>query len=80
MNLKDDLKKKKPLLGTDVVIKAILKHKASKVYVSSNCPDGERVLSLAKSHKIEAERLTENNKEVGILCKRWHPVSVVSFE
>ena len=80
MNLKDDLKKKKPLLGTDMVIKAILKHKTSKVYVSSNCPDAERVLSLAKSHKIEAERLSENNKEVGILCKRWHPVSVVSFE
>ena len=78
--IKDDLKKKKPLVGTDEVIKAILKHKAIKVYVSSNCPQKGKILSLAKTHIIESEQLKENNKEVGVLCKRWYPISAVSFE
>ncbi|MEK6948311.1 MAG: hypothetical protein AABX19_03655 [Nanoarchaeota archaeon] len=79
-NIKDDLKKRKPLVGTDAVIRAILKHKTSKVYVSSNCPQKGKILSLAKTHNIEAEQLKENNKEVGVLCKRWYPISTVSFE
>ena len=53
-----------------------------KVYVSSNCP--EDVLSdlehYAKIHGVELVKLKENNEELGIICKKPFPISVLSLE
>lgn len=79
-NLKEDLKKKKPIMGIAETLKRIIKGKVSKIYVSSNCPEKERILNLAAMNKVNVVGLEENNKELGNLCKKPFSVSVISFE
>ena len=79
-NLKEDLKKKNPATGAAEVLKGIIKGKTSKVYVSSNCPEKERILNLVALNKVNVVELKENNKELGNLCKKPFSVSAISFE
>ena len=80
MNLKNDLKDKKPVFGLDVNLKKLRADKLSRVYISSNCSSKDIVKSLASASKIELVELNENSKELGVLCKKPFAVSVVGFE
>ncbi len=78
--LKDDLKKKKPLLGLELALKKIRNGKVSRVYVSSTSHAKDKLSLLGKSTGIEVIEVQENSKELGILCKKPFNVSVISFE
>jgi len=80
MNLTNDLKTKKPIFGFDVNLKKLKNSKIKTLYVSSNCPNKERLEFLSKSSSIELVQLKEDSKELGILCKKSFSVSVIGFE
>jgi len=79
-NLKEDIKKKKAIYGSDVALKKMLKKEVSKVYISSDCPYKHRILILAKTRGVEVIELAENNRGVANICKKPFPISAVSFE
>lgn len=79
-NLRDDLKKKKPVLGLDLTLKKIRRQEVSKVYVASNSHAKKDLLSLGKTMGVEVVIVEENSKELGVLCKKPFSVSVISFE
>ena len=80
MNLINDLKMKKPIFGLDVSMKMMKNNKASIVYISSNSPKKSRLELLSKTSGIKLIELKENSRELGIICKKSFPVSVISFE
>jgi len=79
-NLKEDLKKKKPILGLEFTLKKIRNQKVSKVYVASNSNEKEQLSILGKTMGIDVVILDETSKELGVLCKKPFNVSVLSFE
>ncbi len=79
-NLKDDLKKKKLILGLERALKGVRKHKVSTVYVSSNSHAKEDISRLGKAMNVEVILVDENSRELGVLCKKPFSVSVISFE
>ena len=80
VDIKDDVKKKKSFFGLDVVIKKITEGKLSRVYMAANCPKKEQLTNVAQLHSVELILLTENNKDLGTLCKKPFSISVVGFE
>jgi len=80
MNLANDLKTKKPILGLNAAMKRMKNGKVSLVYIASNCHKKDRLALLSKTSGINLVDLKENSKELGIMCKKSFPVSVISFE
>lgn len=80
VDLKDELKKKKPVLGLELAMKKMRKGKVSKVYVSSTSHAKDRLQRLGKSSGVEVVLVNETSKELGIICKKPFSVSVISFE
>lgn len=79
-SLIEDLKKKKPVIGLETTIKKMRSGKVSKVYIASSCHAKDQVTKLAKLMNVEVVMLTENNKEVAVLCKKPYAISVLGFE
>ncbi len=79
-DLKEELKKKKPFYGSRVAIKRIISNKTKKVYLSSNCADKDRIISLARLNKVEVIELKETNKDLSNICKKPFFIGAVSFE
>ena len=82
-DLKEAIKVGKGLIfGTERTLKKLKMNEIKKVYVSSNCP--ENVLSdiehYANIHSIPLVKLKENNEELGIICKKSFPISVLSLQ
>ncbi len=77
--LKQELKKQKPSYGVDVTLKKLRSGTVKKIYLTANCPEKETIKRYATQSNIEVIELTENNVEMGIICKRPHAVSVLSF-
>lgn len=79
-DLKEDLKKNKPVLGLEVALKKMRAKKLSRVYVASTSHAKHQLSSLGKSMDVEVVLLPETSKELGIICKKPFSVSVISFE
>ena len=79
-DLRDDLKKKKPILGLNIGLKKIRNGKITRVYVSSNSHAKDKLIILGKSMGVEIVLLNETSKELGVICKKLFSVSVISFE
>ncbi len=79
-DLKKALTDKKMVYGTNETIDALKKGKVKEVFVSSNCP--EKVVSDLKHYAnlsgAEVKRLDVPDKEIGLICKKHHSVSVLS--
>jgi ribosomal protein L30E len=80
MSLREDLKKKKPILRLKSTLKAMHKGKAKKVYVTTNSHMKNELANLGKSLGVPVEIISENNKELAILVKKPFAVSVVAFD
>ena len=48
IDLKEELKKNKPTLGTKTILKLLLSNNIKKIYLASNCRDKQKVLNLTK--------------------------------
>lgn len=82
----DDIKKKikeeKVIIGTERTIKTLKLGKVEKVFLTSNCPSDvkEDIEHYAKLAKIKVIKLKQPNVELGVICKKPFPISVLSFK
>ena len=74
--LKKALKEKTVVFGTKRTLKNLKLGKCKKVFISSNCP--KLVREEIKSYDVEVIELDEPNTEIALICKRPHPISVLS--
>ena len=80
-DIKQALKDKKTVIGTNSVIKNLKLGKLVRVYVTLNCPntvkeDIERYSDLAKT---EIVKLKISNDSLGTLCKKPFSVSLLGI-
>ncbi|PIN79738.1 50S ribosomal protein L30e [Candidatus Woesearchaeota archaeon CG10_big_fil_rev_8_21_14_0_10_34_8] len=78
--LKKLLKGGKVVLGTDKTLKILRLGNAKKVFLSSNCSESVRkdIEYYATLAKVPLVNLKQPNDELGTLCKKPYPVSVLS--
>lgn len=78
--IKKMLKSKKLVIGTEKTIKNLKKGKASKVYVTTNCPKSikEDIKHYAKLNKADLIELKIPNDDLGVICKKQFSISVLS--
>ncbi len=78
--LKKLLKADKVILGTDRTLKLLKLGTADRVFLSSNCPEDVKkdIEYYAKLSNVPLIYLNQPNDELGILCKKPYPVSVLS--
>ncbi len=81
VELKKDLKEKKPIIGSDRTIKLLKSGELEKVYLANNTKDEikEDILYYGKLAKVKIIELKEDNSELGIICKKPFNISVISF-
>ena len=77
--IKQLLKTRKVVFGTEQVIKKLTQDKIEKFFISSNCKDETKkdLQHYAKIGKVEEIYLKSSNKEIGIMCKKPFSISVV---
>ena len=77
--IKQLLKTKKLVFGTEQVIKKIKKDQIEKLFISSNCNNTtkEDLQHYAKIGKVEEIFLNNSNKEVGVICKKPFSISII---
>lgn len=80
-DLKGYLKSDKVVLGTEKTLKLLKQGAVQKVFLSSNCPDDVKkdIEYYAKLAEASLVYLKQPNDELGTLCKKPYPVSVLSI-
>lgn len=80
--LKEELKAKSPMIGTDVTIKLAKSGKAKKVFFTKNCPTEtkEDLKHYSKIFNYEVYELSIDSGELGIICKKPFPIAVLSYD
>lgn len=80
-DLREDLKKKKPIFGADRTLKEIRSGKVEKIYISKNCRDDIKrdILHYSKLADVKVIELKETNNELGAVCKKPFNISVIAF-
>ena len=74
--LRKALKEKNIVFGTERTLKNLKMGKCKKVFLSSNCP--EKVRKRIESYDVIVVELKEPNTELALICKKPHPISVLS--
>lgn len=79
--IKENLKTKRLVLGTDLTIKHLKRGSVAKVFLSSNCPETAKqdIDHYSGITKLPVENLPVPNSELGTICKKPFPVSVVGL-
>ena len=80
--IKDNVKSGKLVVGTERCLKLLKANQLAKVFVSSNCPEDVRsdinhYSSLTTAQIIELSGIP--NEELGVLCKKPFPISVLGL-
>ena len=78
--LKDALKEKNLVFGTERTIKGIRSGEVKKVFIAKNCPGNARkkIKYYAGIDKIDVFELDANNEELGVMCKKPFSIAVLS--
>ena len=79
--LKAKAQQKELVVGMESVIKGIRGGKLVKVFIASNSPAKmkEDIVRYAILAQIPVHELSQNNEELGVLCKKNFMVSVVGL-
>ena len=79
--LKDAIKEKKVVIGTERTIKELKRGKPTKVFIAKNCPEilKKQVRHYCKLSKIELAELEESNEEMGTLCKKPFSINLCYY-
>jgi large subunit ribosomal protein L30e len=86
MTLKTDItnamKNKKLLIGLNSVMKAVKAGDAEKVVVANNCSEAMRIdiNNYSSVSGVKVEIFEGNNRELGTLCKKPFPISVLAVK
>jgi ribosomal protein L30E len=77
--IKKMLKSKVLIIGADRVLKALKNKELAKVFIASNAPESfvKDVDYYATISKVEVEKLSIPNDELGVVCKK--PFSIASI-
>lgn len=78
-DLREEIKKGKPIYGLNNTVKKLKQGKLQKVYIASNCPDKKGVLDMGKQFGTEVVELKETNAQLGVICKKPYAISALSF-
>jgi len=78
-DLKEIIKEKTMILGTERTIKMIKQGKAKEIFIASNCPETTKkeIKYLAKIGNLKVIELKEANDEIGIICKKPFAITVL---
>ncbi len=81
IDLKKDLKEKKPIIGSDRTLKALKNGKLERIYMASNTKEDikEDIKYYSKLANVKVIELKEDNSKLGIICKKPFNISVISF-
>lgn len=79
--IKQALKDKKAVVGTERVLKELKKAKLSKIYAASNCREEtlNSTMHDAKLQNVEVLMLKQPNDELGVLCKKPFLISIIGI-
>lgn len=86
MALKTDItnamKNKKLLIGFNSVVKGIKSGNVEKIAIARNCSESIRsdIDNYSKISGVKVEVFDGNNKELGTLCKKPFPISVLAVK
>ena len=77
--LKKLVELKKLIVGTDRIMKLVKSGKLAKIFMSANCPETVRadLLHYAKLSGATVVELDYRNNELGTLCKKPFPISII---
>jgi large subunit ribosomal protein L30e len=80
-DIKKMIKEGKVIIGTSRTIKALKLGKTEKVFLTSNCPEDakENIEYYAELGKVKVIKLKQPGVELGTICKKPFPISVLSF-
>jgi len=78
-DIKKDLKTRKIIIGTKVVMKNLKLNKLEKIYVASNCNKSSKkeLEYYSKLLKIPVVKLKQPNDELGVICKKQYSISML---
>ncbi len=78
-DIKKDLKTKKIVIGTKIVIKNLRLNKLEKIYLASNCNESSKkeLEYYSKLLKIPVIMLKQPNDELGVICKKQYSISML---
>lgn len=77
VKLRAALKTGKVIYGSERTLKNLKTGKVKTVFLSSTCPGDVR--EIIKGYDVEVIELKEDGEEVALVCKRPHPISVLSI-
>ncbi len=78
-DIKKDLKTRKIVIGTKVVMKNLKLNKLEKIYIASNCDENSKkeLEYYSKLLKIPVIILDQPNDELGVICKKQYSISML---
>ena len=81
-DIKKGVKEGKVIIGTSRTLKALKLGKISKVFLTSNCSSDtkEDIEYHSKLSKVKVVKLRQPSGELGTICKKPFPISVLSFQ
>ena len=74
--LKDIIKEKNIVYGSERTLKNLKIGKTKIVFLASNCPS--KIRDKIKSYSVEVIELDEQSDELALICKRAHSLLVLS--
>ena len=79
--IKEALKQKEVIFGTNEVIKKLRTGKLKKVIVASNCKKDvvDSIEYYAGLGKVDVVKLEQNNEQLAIACKKPFNISVIGY-
>jgi len=78
--LKEVLEDKNLTFGADRTMKKLRKGELKSIFLAKNCPTGikDMIKSYAKIGGVKIVELDVKNEELGVLCKKYFSISVLS--
>lgn len=79
--IKKLIESKQVVVGKDEILKKLKQGKLSKVFLTSNLPEQtkERIAYYSKLAGVEIVQLNYPNDELGALCKKPFPISMLGL-
>lgn len=80
-DIKKLVKDKKVFIGTQQTMKNLKTGKVAKVFLTSNCPEDVKddIKHYAKISGTEVAELDIPNDELGVMCRKQFPISVLGI-
>ena len=80
--IKTSLQEGRLVVGSGSVLKAVKSGSVAKVFIALNCPNTtkETITRYAELAGIQVEELSQNNEELGTICKKNFFISILAIK